>query len=86
MQDPHIDESEAKRLLKEMMTAVKRVSKDTLVVITADETGCYESIFAKFKNRLELYGGETLRVSASSEYKSKEFAMPGKALAMVRVP
>jgi hypothetical protein len=83
-QDPSADKTEAKRLLREMMAAVRRVSGEAIVVISSEETQGYEDIFAKFKNKLKLHAGGTLRIVASSEYGSKEFVLPEKALKTVR--
>ena len=85
LEDPQVDRKEARRLLGEMMIAIKRIAHDALVVISTEETGGYEDIFNQFKNRLELCGNATLVISANSKYRSKKFSLPEKMLKVVKV-
>ncbi len=85
LDDPQVDKKEARRLLSEMMIAVKRISRDVMVVVSTEETRDYEDIFEQFKNRLELCGNATLMASATSKYRSKKFSLPEKVLKMVKV-
>jgi predicted membrane chloride channel (bestrophin family) len=85
LEDPQVDKKEARRLLGEMMIAVKRISRDVMVVVSTEETRDYEDIFEQFKNRLELCGNATLVVNAISKYRSRKFSLPEKALKMVKV-
>ncbi|WP_158384843.1 hypothetical protein [Candidatus Nitrososphaera evergladensis] len=86
-QDPQVDQKEARRLLREMMIAIKRISGKALVVITADSIHGYEDIFAKLKNRIKIQNAESgiIKLFASTPYRSKEIVLPEKSLKLVKV-
>lgn len=87
-QDPQVDQKEARRLLREMMTAIKRISDRTLIVITADSIFEYEDVFAKLKNRIEIQDDDAkggIKLVASTPYRSKEIILSEKALRLVKV-
>lgn len=83
LEDPQVDEKEARRLLEEMINTVKRISRDAIIVVTAEEAKGYEDIFEQFENRLELRGDATIAASATSKYRSTKFSMPEKMLKVV---
>lgn len=85
LEDPQVDKKEARRLLVEMMVAVKRIPHDVIVVVSTEETRDYEDIFEQFKNRLELCSNATLMVNVTSKYRSKKFSLPEKVLKVVKV-
>lgn len=87
-QDPQVDQKEARRLFREVMTAIKRVSDRALIVITTDNMLGYKDMFAKLKNRIEIHYDDAesdIRLVASNSYRSKEIILPEKALRLVKV-
>jgi hypothetical protein len=79
-QDPQGDQAEARQLLREMLSAVRKVAGKVTVVITADSLQGYEDI-VKFDSRLEA--ADPVKIFASTSRRSKVLALPPKALRLV---
>jgi hypothetical protein len=85
-QDLQADQGEARGLLKQMMAAIKKIGNALLVVVTADDARGYEDIIvSRFDNKLEIQedAAGRIRVTASTAYRSKGFALPRGALKLV---
>ncbi len=56
MSDPHIDKVDAKHLIKEISSSLRRLSKDRFVMVSfADCNGEYEkSLMSVFEKRIEI--------------------------------
>ena len=81
--DPQVDQDGARGLLRQMMAAIKKMGH-VLFVITADDARGYEDIVSRFDNRLEINeAGDSVRITASTAYRSKGFALPCRALKLV---
>lgn len=86
VQDPQVDRNEARRLLREILNAVRKVSDKAIVIITADNIHGYEDLFAKLRNRIEMQSsGNNLRLMLSSSYRSKEVVLSEKVLRTAKV-
>jgi hypothetical protein len=83
-EDPQVDPEEARRLLKEMMAAVKKMASRLLVVIAADGLDAFGDVMPGFDGRLEMKkSGGSVLVSASTAHRSRDFALPVSALRLV---
>jgi hypothetical protein len=80
-EDPQVDGEEARRLLKEMMAAVKKMASRLLVVIAADNLDGYTDVMPGFDSRLEMKkAGSSVHILASTAYRSRDIALPISAL------
>lgn len=80
VEDPQVDKNEAASLLAQMMAAIKKMGH-VLFVVTADDTTGYDGIVSGFDNRIKISEEEcTARISASTAYRSRSFALPCRAL------
>lgn len=79
VQDPQVDQGEARGLLKQMMAAIKKIGH-VLFVVTADDARGYEDIL-RFDNRIEIRKEQDMaRIAASTAYRSRVLALPCRAL------
>lgn len=79
IESPQVDRVEARQLLREMLSAVRKMADKVTVVITTDSLQGYEDIM-KFDSRLTT---DPTRIFASTSRRSKIIVLPPKALRLV---